>query len=104
MSAAQKTALGIVSERPPGLAKRANVVKIHVLDPLADKRWDELVTRHPSASVFHQRGWLEALARTYGYEPYVLTTTPPGGPLANGIAVCRVSSWVTGTRSVSLPL
>jgi len=78
-------------------------VKIHILNPLVDPRWNELVARHPGASVFHQRGWLEALARTYGYEPYVLTTAAEGEPLEDGIAVCRVSSWITGTRLVSLP-
>ncbi len=78
-------------------------VKIDILDPLTDSRWDDLVARHPNGSVFHQRGWLEALARTYGYEPYVLTTALPGEPLQNGIVVCRVSSWITGTRLVSLP-
>lgn len=78
-------------------------MKIYVLDPLMDSRWDELVTRHPCSSVFHHRGWLEALVRTYGYEPYVLTSAPFGEPLENGIVVCRVSSWITGTRLVSLP-
>jgi len=78
-------------------------VKIQILNPLVDRRWDELVARHPSASVFHQRGWLDALARTYGYEPYVLTTAAEGEPLEDGIVVCRVSSWMTGTRLVSLP-
>ena len=78
-------------------------MKVHVLDPLLDSRWDDLVAWHPSASVFHHRGWLEALVRTYGYEPYVLTGTPFGEPLDNGILVCRVSSWITGTRLVSLP-
>jgi CelD/BcsL family acetyltransferase involved in cellulose biosynthesis len=78
-------------------------VKIHIIDPLVDSRWNDLVGRHPNASVFHQRGWLEALARTYGYEPYVLTTASPGHALENGIVVCRVSSWMTGTRLVSLP-
>lgn len=73
------------------------------MNPLSDRRWDDLAARHPKASVFHQRGWLEALARTYGYEPIVLTSTPPGEPLENGIVVCRVSSWITGTRLVSLP-
>jgi len=53
--------------------------------------------------VFHERGWLEALARTYHYKPFVLTTASPGERLANGIAMCRVSSWMTGTRLVSLP-
>ncbi|HTR24408.1 MAG TPA: GNAT family N-acetyltransferase [Terriglobales bacterium] len=73
------------------------------INPLADPRWDDLVARHPSASVFHQRGWLEALHRTYGYEPFVLTRTPPGTPLQNGILLCKVSSWLTGTRLVSVP-
>jgi CelD/BcsL family acetyltransferase involved in cellulose biosynthesis len=76
---------------------------VHLTNPLSDHRWDELVARHPKASVFHQRGWLEALARTYGYEPLVLTTTPPGEPLSDGVVLCRVSSWITGTRLVSLP-
>lgn len=67
-------------------------VNIQVVNPLLDRRWDELVARHPRASAFHQRGWLEALARTYNYEPLVLTSTPAGQPLREGIALCRVSS------------
>ena len=78
-------------------------MKIHILNPLSDRRWDELVARHPKASVFHQRGWLESLARTYGYEPFVLTSAPAGEPLDNGLVLCRVSSWITGTRLVSVP-
>jgi Acetyltransferase (GNAT) domain len=68
-----------------------------------DSRWDELVAHHPRASAFHQLGWLEALNRTYGYRPLVLSTTRPGEPLRNGMVLCRVSSWLTGTRLVSLP-
>ena len=78
-------------------------VKIYRLNPLADERWDELVACRPCASVFHERGWLEALAQTYGYEPFVLTTAAPGETLRDGIAFCRVSSWLTGPRWVSLP-
>jgi hypothetical protein len=78
-------------------------LKVSIIDPLADNRWDELVARHRSASVFHQRGWIEALVRTYGYRPLVLTTTGPGKPLVDGLIFCRVSSWITGTRLVSLP-
>jgi len=95
--------IGMVYKNLFGPSRHTMTVKIHILDPLVDGRWDELVARHPSSSVFHQRGWLEALARTYGYKPYVLTTTPAGEALKNGIAVCRVSSWITGTRLVSLP-
>jgi len=78
-------------------------MSINIIDPVADNRWDELVARHPKASAFHQRGWLQALARTYGYEPLALTSSPVGRPLEDGIVFCRVSSWLTGTRLVSLP-
>ncbi len=68
-----------------------------------DSRWDDFVSNHPNASVFHDGGWLEALARTYGYELYALTSAAFDQPLENGIVVCRVSSWITGARLVSLP-
>lgn len=78
-------------------------MNVHILDPLLDSRWDDFAVRHPSASAFHQRGWLEALGRTYGYTPLVLTTARDGEPLEDGVVLCRVSSWLTGTRLVSLP-
>lgn len=76
---------------------------MNVIDPLTDPRWDELVARHPDASAFHRRGWLEALRQTYGYEPFVLTSAAPGEALADGVVACRIRSWLTGTRMVSLP-
>ena len=78
-------------------------MSIYTVDPLIDSRWDELVARHPRASVFHQRAWLQALVRTYGFKTLVLTTSPPNQLLDNGVVVCRISSWMTGTRLVSLP-
>jgi hypothetical protein len=79
------------------------VLLIHKLDPLGDPRWQPLVDRHPHASVFHTTGWLDALRRTYGYKPVVFTTSSPTGELTNGLLFCRVKSWLTGERMVSLP-
>jgi hypothetical protein len=70
---------------------------------LREARWPELLKRHPSASVFHTAGWLEALRRTYGYAPVAFTTSPPGAELGNAVVLCRVSSWLTGRRLISLP-
>ncbi len=58
---------------------------------------------HHMASVFHSREWLDALQRTYGYRAAVLTTSRPGERLANGLVFCRVQSWLTGRRLVSVP-
>jgi CelD/BcsL family acetyltransferase involved in cellulose biosynthesis len=78
-------------------------MQLYEIDPLSDPRWDDLVASHPRSSVFHQSGWLRALAETYGYRPLALTSSQPGGPLADGIAFCEVRSWITGRRLVSLP-
>jgi hypothetical protein len=76
---------------------------LYTIDPLSDSRWDDFVASHPKASVFHHKGWLKALASTYGYRPLGLTTTPAGKPLSDGIVFCQVKSWITGSRLVSLP-
>ncbi len=76
---------------------------VHEIDPLRDPRWPDFLRRHRRASVFHTRGWLEAIRQSYGYQPAVLTTAGPGSHLENGLVFCRVRSWLTGRRLVSLP-
>jgi CelD/BcsL family acetyltransferase involved in cellulose biosynthesis len=73
------------------------------IDPLLDPRWAGLLDRHPQASVFHSPNWLQALRTVYGYAPVVVTTCPPGTSLSNGLVFCRIKSWLTGQRLVSLP-
>lgn len=77
--------------------------RVYQVDPLSDTRWDGLIDRHPHASVFHTPNWLRALQTAYGYRPVVLTTTPPGIPLHDGLVFCDVNSWITGRRLVSVP-
>jgi len=55
------------------------------------------------ATLFHSKEWLEALQQTYGYRASVLTTSGPGEYLTNGLVFCRVQSWITGRRLVSVP-
>lgn len=76
---------------------------VFVIDPIRDPRWPEFLERHPKASMFHTPGWLNTLRLSYGYEPVVLTTSPPRSELNNGVALCYVNSWLTGRRLVSLP-
>ncbi len=78
-------------------------MSIFRLDPRTDPRWHELLELDERASVFHTAEWLEALRRSYGYEPVVFTTSKPQGQLKNAIVFCRVLSWLTGRRLVSLP-
>ena len=78
-------------------------MSVYQFNPLKDPRWQAFVDHHPGGSIFHCADWLEALCRTYGYEPVVYTTSSPGKELTNGIVFCRIHSWVSGSRLVSLP-
>lgn len=89
------TAARITVERRPAPVRR--------LDPLRDPQWRELLAWHPDAGVFHSPQWLRALRDCYGYAPVAYTTAAAGQPLRDGIVFCRVRSWITGERLVSVP-
>jgi Acetyltransferase (GNAT) domain len=76
---------------------------VYKVDPCSDPRWPQFLQQHPCASVFHTPQWLDTLKQTYKYEPILLTTSSPDVPITNGIVLCRVNSWLTGRRLVSLP-
>ncbi len=76
---------------------------LHTIDPISDARWKQFLDTNPQASIFHTPEWLEALRRTYGYRPFVLTSTEPGTAIGNGIVLCEVKSWITGRRLVGVP-
>jgi hypothetical protein len=88
---------------PSSLEKVTSPVQVHEFDPIEDPRWEQLVRNHPRASVFHSIKWLRALRDVYGYQAVGMSTSQPGAPLENGIPLCRISSWLTGKRLVSLP-
>jgi hypothetical protein len=79
------------------------MASVQEFDPLTDSRWMPFLQQHSDASIFHTAGWLEALHLTYGYEPVAFTHSAPGTELRDAIVFCRVNSWITGCRMVSLP-
>lgn len=79
------------------------VSSIYEINPIEDPRWGALSLGHPDASVFHSPQWLNALRDTYGFQPLALSTNAPGRELEDGFVFCRVNSWLTGKRFVSLP-
>lgn len=78
-------------------------MNVFEINPLQDPRWQRFLDGSPASSVFHAPPWIRALQRTYGYEPVVFTTSPANAELSNGVLACRVKSWITGVRLVSVP-
>jgi hypothetical protein len=91
---------GLATE--PSLGRAASV-KVFEIDPLQDDRWNSFIARHPRASVFHRREWLQTLKNAYDYLPVAFTLCSPGSPLTNAWVFCTVKSILTGKRMVSLP-
>src|SRR6185437_1205738 len=85
------------------LARERHSTGLTSIDPLQDPRWGDLVAKHPKASVFHSVEWLRALRSAYGYQPTAICTSNYRGRLTGGLVFCRIKSWLTGTRLVSLP-
>ena len=78
-------------------------MSVYEIDPLSDPRWPDFLLRHADATIFHTSNWLRALHRTYGYVPVVYTTCSRSQELRNGIPFCKINSWLTGRRLVSVP-
>ncbi|MEJ2079899.1 MAG: GNAT family N-acetyltransferase [Acidobacteriota bacterium] len=74
-----------------------------LMDVLHEPSWDRMVAVHPRATVFHSRGWLEALRRTYGYRAVALCSPSSNGDVVNAFVFGVVRSRLTGNRLVSLP-
>jgi hypothetical protein len=89
-----------VLQLPSGTGVCSMILEI---DPLADSRWPEFLSAHPSASVFHTAGWLRALYRTYGHKPAAIVACGPGRELTAGLVFCRLRSAISGRRLISLP-
>lgn len=75
---------------------------VYRISPLKDPRWNDLLNRHSAASAFHTQAWLESLRRTYNYSPCGFTTSAPETALDNAVVVCKIKSWITGSRLVSV--
>ena len=97
------SAFATCAEYSPSLQEEFRPRRVRRIDPLCDPRWGDFLQRHPRASLFHSRAWITALRKTYGYEAVAYTTSPAGWELENAILFCKVESWLTGRRLVSLP-
>lgn len=71
------------------------------IDPLEGSKWNEIIGRHPYATIFHTSEWARVLHDTYGYTPYYFADDTSPRPAVACLA--HVDSWITGRRGISLP-
>lgn len=76
---------------------------VYRIEFISDLRWRDLVQNHPLASVFHAVPRLQSPQHAYSYKPVAFTSSSPNYKLENEAVFCRVRSWLTVQRLVSLP-
>jgi hypothetical protein len=75
---------------------------LEVVDPTRVPGWDELLSRHPDATIFHTSAWARVLSGTYAYLPTYFTFIEKDHLVAL-LPFMEIRSLITGTRGVSLP-
>jgi hypothetical protein len=76
--------------------------RLNVVDPTRFPGWDERLSWHPDATVFHTSAWARVLSDTYEYLPAYLTFLEKDR-LVGLLPFMEIRSWITGMRGVSLP-
>jgi hypothetical protein len=76
--------------------------RLEVVDPTRFSGWDERLSCHPDATVFHATAWARVLTDTYAYLPAYFAFIEKDR-LVGLLPFMEIRSWITGTRGVSLP-
>jgi len=73
-----------------------------LMNPLLDREWDDAVSAHPDATIFHSTAWARVLVDTYGHRPCYVQISLNGGLLAL-VPMMEVRSVLTRSRGICLP-
>ncbi|MCZ2074423.1 MAG: GNAT family N-acetyltransferase [Bryobacterales bacterium] len=74
-----------------------------LVNPLCEPRWNEWVSQHPGATIFHSAEWAQVLLESYGYPLHYCVLSENSRRAAGMLPVMEVASLLTGRRGVSLP-
>jgi len=72
------------------------------MNPLVDREWDNAISLHPDATIFHSTAWARVLADTYGHRPCYVQMSLNGSLLAL-VPMMEVQSVLTRSRGICLP-
>lgn len=74
---------------------------LNILDP-SDKRWMDFISSIPQANIFHHPAWVNLIADSYGYRPFIVAIMDSNERITAGLPIVEINSRLTGNRWVSL--
>jgi predicted N-acyltransferase len=78
-------------------------MKINIIDPTSDKRWDEFIAGQKDSTIFHTTAWARTIREAYNYIPRYYVLENNAGGFAAAMPIYQVKSALTGSRLVCLP-
>ena len=78
-------------------------MKISIVDPTVDNRWDDFVASKKNSTIFHTAAWAKTIREAYGYSPRYYILEDSAGHLSAAIPIYHINSALTGNRLVCLP-
>jgi CelD/BcsL family acetyltransferase involved in cellulose biosynthesis len=77
-------------------------MRITLVDPIRDPRWDAFVDSHSEGTIYHHSAWSKVLYESYGFTPQYYALED--GEEFKAIApFCHVRSRLSGSRLICLP-
>ena len=70
-----------------------------LVNPLAENSWEETITMHRDATIFHSTAWARVLVDTYRHRPCYAQISLNGN-LQGLVPIMDVKSVLTGARGV----
>src|SRR5438045_8572700 len=82
-----------------GLRSFGPALEARIINPLCERDWDNWITSHPEATVFHSSAWARVLSEAYGHRPCYLRILTHGEPLAL-VPLMEVGTLFTRRRGI----
>ena len=78
-------------------------MKISIVNPITDTRWDSFINNHDSATIFHTSAWAKVLQERYQSPPHYWILENEGGGIVAVAPFFKIKSIITGNRLLCLP-
>src|SRR4030042_3696202 len=74
----------------------------HIFRP-TDRRWIDFIASNPQATVFHHPTWINVIAESYGFTPFIFALVNKQGDIEAGIPLIEVKGILNQKSWISLP-
>ena len=73
-------------------------MKVNIIDPTTDNRWDDFIKNQAASTIFHTSAWARAIQEAYGFSPYYYVVENDRAEIKAAIPFHFIKSWLSLRR------